>query len=206
MELLNELKRYEQKDITVINHPLWLEQMKEIYVNFPDITQKDKDLLIKHDKHNEFYSKFKKRSNNFVWLTIRPRDCEPKLFKEFITKFLTAKCIDKYYCAYETKPNDIGIGLHAHIILKGDISRISSKIDYFCKATTLPKIGKTRFYPITCNQHLIQDKIDYCNGIVFAASKSEKQKENEINKNFRLKNNLLTISNMSSERYNLYLV
>lgn len=205
MEFLARLKKETRSTEREYNHSLWLTQVKEIYQNFPDISNEDKNLLMEKDVWFQFLSKFKKHSKKFVWLTIRPKDCEIKILKEFVTKFLEAKCIDKYYCAYESKPNDEGIGLHAHIILKGDVSRISSKIAYFCKATTLTKMGKTRFFPKTYPLDLIQDKIDYCNGKTFAASKSEKQNENIINIQFRIENDLPTITNLDSERYNLYL-
>ena len=206
MEFLHKLKEYERNRGKIQSHNLWLEKMKEIYMDFPDITEKDQLLLIKHNAHHKFYKQFKKHSKKFVWLTIRPKACTIKTFKKFVTDFLKAKCIDKYYCAYESKPNDEGVGLHAHIILKGEISRISSKIAYFSKATTLPKIGKCRFFKKIHPLDHIQDKIDYCNGLTFAASKSEKEKENVINIQFRIENDLPTVTNLNSERYDLYLL
>lgn len=174
-------------------HQTWLEKMDAMYSNFIPIDEKQKLKMIYAETYYPWLKTLVKRTSDICWLTIRPKNCDELTFKHFIEKFVNTPTIKEYYYGYEWKPNDASSGLHCHLILKGQKSRINEKINRKSKATPCKKIGKMKFHKKWIKSHLIQDKIDYINGKTHDVDKNEQKK---INEPLRQKHNMPNVSTL----------
>ena len=174
-------------------HKTWCEKMESLYSDFVPMSEKQKVRMIHNEEYYPYLRKLTKRSGDICWLTIRPKNCSEANFKQYIEKFVSSPYIKEYYYGYEWKPNDASSGLHCHLILKGQKSKINEKIKRKMKAIPLKKIGKIMFFHKWIKSHLLQDKIDYING---KTHDEEKNNQKKINPELRNKFNMPNVSTL----------
>lgn len=140
------------------------------------------------------YSKLcKKRGKHFVFVTLNfdEKSITKGTPLQIVQKVTSWKVVNKYAYAFEWRDHESETGLHCHLILIGDCSKITKN----CKRLKGPfsdlkkEYGTLLKYPMK----YLKDKEDYISGKTFDPLKTDKKLLDEA---LRLKHNLLSVNNL----------
>lgn len=144
-----------------------------------------------HNKLWKLIPKISKKQQKVLWLTLNPKQNDINKLKQIIKNILKTSNINKYCYVYEWRDHDKETGLHCHMLLDGNLGKITQHINRQnitecridpCKTNTPGdyKVPKTWW----------NDKIQY---MTAQTQDSEKNAKKEKDKILRKKYNLLNI-------------
>ncbi|AXH77931.1 MAG: putative replication initiation protein [Cressdnaviricota sp.] len=126
------------------------------------------------------------------WITINPKpDTKLDVFLKLLEKSINKKWIDKYYYNIEQRGEtleNIGTGLHSHMLIVPSSHKRKSEVHREFHSTFKAIVGnKLHVHIQDFPDNIIQDKLDYLNGLKWDG---EKQTKINMDINFRLNNKL----------------
>ena len=136
----------------------------------------------------------KKRGSNFVFVTLNFD--EKILSKEaplqIVTKITTWKSIQRYAYSFEWRDHEAETGLHCHLVLVGNTSKIMQN----AKRLKGPFIELKKEYGTLLKYPMkyLNDKVDYITGKTFEPTKTDHKSKDEA---LRQKYNLLSVNNIN---------
>lgn len=139
----------------------------------------------------------KEHNNAFVFITINPNEATTLTqLQEKVEKFVNRNMFSSYRYVYEQRGSEeknMGQGFHAHILLKRNLDYKPSKIALNTKNTFkgITNIDNPQILNIQHIGHdFAKDKDEYMTGVKTGEGKDKKQ---EIDKLWRVKNNLESV-------------
>lgn len=186
----------------------WKKNMKDMYMESPYLDEilnwnKEEYDSIINDCVEQLKVKWecvpfsklcKKRGCNFVFVTLNfdEKSITKGAPLQIVSKITTWKSIQSYAYSFEWRDHEAETGLHCHLVLVGDTSKIVKN----CKRLKGPFIDLKKEYGTLLKYPMkyLHDKVDYISGKTFEETKNDHKLKDEA---LRIKHNLLSVNNIN---------
>lgn len=162
----------------------------EVYEALDNETRAKLDPI--HNSYEKWYQEYKKDDGTkflFITLNFKP-NMELETIKKLMDNIVAKKWVSRYYYSIEQRGNTketAGEGLHVHLILT-NVNKPMSQIHKETYNTVKNYVGNKLHVDVkTYPTKFLDEKLQYIQGLKWDSDKKEKT---EMDKYFRLKNNL----------------